>query len=421
MAITIVTTPEEHTPAYNNQFYVVSGTNTAQTNFKYVCTVYVDGESTELKYPPDPTTSHLYFNPQRIVESYVSSDYNFDIDQIEKATNAVKKVIVAFDEEYGSPVSGFTGTSGDYYVWNAAYNAHDFSSYTYTAGTEIKALSLAPVDPNYASYGHDKINFNQKYLLKSFYVPFGDAVVGGLMAYQLRVIAYDVNGNALQDTYIYNIYYGSASIPERYFITFNASPYGLNLIKTNNPSHILSQTDPTDDVIPAATASYTFAWYNSSPNLNSLNYSIEINEWCSKYDRYVLHFLNRLGNFDSYTFNLLSTDTSKKETKEYRSTPYYLNASNKYTYSNSISDRNNYNTIITNSIKLNSDWVSDDVYAWLKDLFMSPKVYIEDSSGNLYSATVKDKDWTKRKSVNDKVFNITIELEYNYQDIRQRG
>lgn len=421
MAITILSTPETHTPAYNNQFFVASGTNTAQTNFKYVCTVYVDGESTELKFPPNPDNSYLYFNPQRIVESYVNSDYLFDIQKITAATSAVKYVIVAIDEEYGSPVSGFTGTSGGYYVWNAAYQAHDFSLYTYSSGNYMKSLSLAPTTSE-TTFGvvFDKINFNQKYLLKSWYMPFGNSVTGGNMGYQIEIVAYDDQNNIIQDSYIYNSYF-STTIPNRYIPTINMSPYGLNLIKTSNPAHILSQSDPTGDVIPNNTTKYFYRFLNGTPNYNSDLGEVLINDWCSKYDRYVVHFLNRLGNFDSYTFNLLSTDTAKKEVKEYRKNPFYLDTTNSYVYSNSKSERQNYSTIVTNSVKLNSDWVSDDVYAWLKDLFMSPKVYIEDSGGNLYSATVKDKDWTKRKSVNDKVFNITIELEYDYQDIRQRG
>lgn len=422
MAITLVSVPEEHTPAYNEQWIVASGTNSGQTNFKYVCETYINDVlvSTE-KYPPRPDNSLLYFNPQRIVEAYVETDYNFDIDQIEKSTSAVKKVTVAVNEEYGSPVSGFTGTSGDYYVWNASYTAHDFTSYTYTSTSDIKALTLAPASVTYSTSGHDIIHADTKYLLKSFYVPFGNAVIGGLMAYQLRVLAYASNGNLIQDSYIYNIYNSSASIPQRYLITVNCSPYGLNLIKTNNPAQILSQTNPALNVIPATTAYYIYTWYNSTPNINSLDYSVELDDFCSNYDRYVVHFLNSFGNMDSFTFNLVSDKTSTIEKKDYRNTPYYLNTANKLVYRNSEGDRKNYNTIITNKIKLNSDWVSDTVYEWLKDLFTSPLIKLEDANGNLYSVKCTDKDYKERKRVVDKIFNVTIELEFDYQDIRQRG
>lgn len=424
MAITIISTPEEHTPAYNEQYFVASGTNTGQTNFKYVCGVYVDGTlvATE-KFPPRPDNSLLYFDPQRIVEAYVKNDYQFDIDSIDKATDGVKKVIVAIDEEYGSPISGFTGTSGDYYVWNASYKAHDFTSYTYTSGPYIKELTNEPTvnSTGLSTIAFHKLNFNQKYFLQRWYIPFGNSVVGGSMAYQMTVNAYGSNMSLIQTSEIYNTHYASADIPERYLITANCSPYGLNLIKTNNPSHIITQTDPTDDVIPAATYYYDITYYNSSATINSETIGFLIDNFCSNYTRYVVHWLNELGGWESFTFNLLSQESSKIERKEYRNTPFYLNSNNKYVYSNSKGDRTNYNTVMTNKIRLNSNWVSDLQYSWLRGLVTSPDIKLEDSSGNLYAVKCTDNDYSKKLRVNEKIFNMVIELEFDYQDIRQRG
>ena len=419
MAITFIKVPDEHTPAYNNQYFVASGTNVAQTNFKYVVTVWVDGESTELKYPPDPDDTFLYFNPQRIVESYVKTDYLFDIDEPTCATDSIKQVIVAVDEEYGSPVSGFTGTSGDYFVWNAAYNAHDFSAYTFTTSANIKQLTLAPnTGVSGVSTSADKIHFDTKYLMKSWHLAFGNLGTDG---YQLEVIAYDSSLNILNDTYIYNSFYVTP-YPENEIATVNCSPYGLNLIKTNNAPLILSQTDPTADPVPVGTYFYILKWYNGAtpPLGNSIVHEVVIDSFCSRYTRYVVHFLNRLGNYDSFTFNLVSVDEANKETKEYRNNPMVLTGSS-YNYSNSKSDRQNYNTVITNKVTLNSDWVTDAQYQWLKDLFMSPSIKLESSTGALYAVTCKVKNYKESKRVNDKIFNVTIELEYDYQDIRQRG
>lgn len=420
MAITIVSMPEEYTPAYNEQYIVASGTNTAQTNFKYVVTLTIDGAALpSQKFPPRPDNSFLYYNPQRIVEAYIKNDYQFDIDKPTMATDSIKKIIVSVTEEYGSPVSGFTGTSGDYYAWNASYQAHDFAAYTYTAGTLMKALTLAPVSPQVAAIpSSDTINYNTKYLMKSWLMPFGTGLANA--GYQLEVVCYDAANNLIQDTWIYNSYY-IGTIPNRYIVNVNCSPYGLNLIKTNNPGNIISQYDPLLDVVPATTVRYLYKWFNPTPTVNSIQHEVIINDFCSIHDLYILHFLNRLGNYDSFTFNLVSIDETKKETKEYRNNPMYLDTTNDLVYVNSKSDRQNYNTVLTNKLTLNSDWVNDVQYAWLKDMFTSPSIKLEDANGNLFAVTCTMKDYKKRKVVNDKIFNVTIEVEFDYQDIRQRG
>lgn len=419
MAITIVSTPYEHTPGYNEQWHVASGTNVAQTNFKYVVRTIIDGETTTQKFSPRPDNNLLYFNPQRIVESYLRNDYQFDIDEPTPATNSIKKVIIAIDEEYGSPVSGFTGSSGDYYVWNAAYNAHDFSAYVFTQGTKVKELSLTPANGIYTN--SDTIHFDQKYLLKSWHAQFAAATFAGSPIYYLRLYCYDSAGSLIQSCLIYNTYYIIGITTEDWITTVNLSPYGLNLIETNNPGNISSKFDPLLDIVPNTTARMLYQWEDAANAVFSNVGEILIDDFCSNYDRYVVHFLNRLGNYDSFTFNLVSVDESKKEVKEYRNSPYYLNTSNKLVYVNSKGDRQNYSTVITNKITLNSDWVNDATYAWLKDLFMSPSIKLEDASGNLYAVTCTMKDYKKRKVVNDKIFNVTVELEFDYQDIRQRG
>jgi hypothetical protein len=412
--------PEEYTPAYNEQYIVCSGTNTAQTGFKYVVTLTIDGTALpSQKFPPRPDNSLLYYNPQRIVEAYVLNDYQFDIDEFTPATDSIKTIIVSIDEEYGSPVSGFTGTSGDYTAWNGAYNAHDFASYTYSAGSLMKELTLAPVSPSTPSIpSSDTINFDTKYLMKSWLGGFG-IFAGGAPGYKLNVVCYAGN-NLIQDSLIENAFY-TTTLPERYYVNANCSPYGLNLIETNHPANIISKLDPVDNVVPASTTRYLYKWFTNASNVNSIQHEVIINDLCSNFDLYIVHFLNRLGNYDTYSFNLVSMDESKKEAKEYRNNPMYLDTTNDLVYSNSKSDRQNYNTIITNKITLNSDWVNDTVYAWLKDLFMSPSIKLEDANGNLYAVTCVVKDWKSKKVVNDRLFNVTIELEYDYQDIRQRG
>ena len=52
---------------------------------------------------------------------------------------------------------------------------------------------------------------------------------------------------------------------------------------------------------------------------------------------------------------------------------------------------------------------------------MSPSVIMEDSTGAIFSVKITDTSWENKLKVNDRIFNCTVNLEFNYQDIRQRG
>ncbi len=55
------------------------------------------------------------------------------------------------------------------------------------------------------------------------------------------------------------------------------------------------------------------------------------------------------------------------------------------------------------------------------DLFRSPRIVLEDESNNLFAVTCTLKNIEEKQKSNEKVFNFVVDLEYDYQDIRQRG
>jgi len=106
---------------------------------------------------------------------------------------------------------------------------------------------------------------------------------------------------------------------------------------------------------------------------------------------------------------------------DYKKLPFKTTASYDYLYSNDLADEINYSTIITNKVQLNSNWITEAQSTQLIDLFMSPDVKYEDENGNLYAVRVSDKDYEIKTKKNDHLIQIMINLEYSYEDIRQRG
>lgn len=419
MSVTILTTAKAHTPAYNNQFLVASSTNSGQTNFKYVVTIqindgYYDADVT-LKIPARPDNSKLYFNPQKIVESKIKSYFDTTALDFFNASfdvpSAFKKVTVGVDEEYGSPVSGFGGASASYYVWNGAYDSVDFANYTYSVGTAAKDLTLSPSLT-------DTIHMNQKYLYKSWNRGFSSRDLRYMV-----ITAFNSAGTPIQETVIENVFYNTVASPTSYwrnYVTLNCSPYGLN----NFAGSVISQTNPGDPIIPLLTTQYAFYFYSVAPILSNISSSlntVNIDSFCSKYSRYVLHFLNKLGCYDSFTFNLVHRSSTEKDTDSYKQIPYTLDGSNYYRYESYTGDTIIYNTVLKNKMTLNSNWIIDSQATWLRDLIMSPDIKLEAEDGSLISVVCTLKNYETKQQVNDKLFNITIEVENSLQDVRQRA
>lgn len=422
MAVTIITSAGTHTPAYNHQNLVASSNQVAQPNHKFVVVVGINDslydDNTQYKLPARPDNSYLYFNPQRTAEAHIKS--TFDTSALDffypsvNLSSEYKKITVAVGEEYGSPVSGFPSVSASYYAWNAAYNNIEYAGYVYATTTKAKDLTLIPSLT-------DLIKFEQRYLYKTWHRGFSTRNIKFL-----NILAYDATNALTQTTVLLNQWFNAAALSQRNYITLNCAPYGLNNI---SGGAIVSKTNGAIDIIPSNTAYYTMYFDDGAgpPQVSSNTYTINIDSFCGKYNRYVLHFLNRLGNYDSFTFNKLSRNNTEKETDMYKKIPYYLDSSNRYRYEAYTNDVVIYNTVLTNKMTLNSDFINDAKSTWLRDLFASPDIKLELSTGvgdsavtSLISVRCTLKSYETKTKVNEKLFNLTIEVDNALQDIRQR-
>jgi hypothetical protein len=417
MAVTIISGPGTHTPAYNHQNFVVSSNNSSQPNFRYISEIFVDGVSDPIRRPFNkrPDNSWAYIQCAEVTRDYVRNEFyptitDFQISLTDSdARGAIKRIDHIVSEEYGSPVSGFPGATGTYYVWNANYNSIEFASFVYASTTSALDLTLSPSLT-------DHIHFNQRVLYKTWHSGFSSRVIRNL-----NIIAYDSAGLIIQQSVIQNAYPHPTPY-RRYYIMANMSPYGLN----NFSGLIVSKFDPSADIIPPSTYKYTFYFDDGAgpPQTSSATNTVYIDIGCSKYDRYVLHFLNRRGNYDPFTFTKVNRKPKEKESQSYKKIPFSLNSSNEYTYDEDTADTVVYSTTITNKHILNTRWLSEAEALWLSDLIMSSDIRMEYDDGttvHFYAVKCTLKSYEPKQKVNDKLIQITIELEYDLQDTRQRS
>lgn len=415
MALTKIDSPDTHTPCYNPQGFIFSSTNTAQPNFTYHFILTINGVVITRDVDANPIDNLFYFDAQKNAESHCKNEfYPTILDFQYSLDGAIRKVDWSIQEKYGTPpaLQG-AATTGTYYVWNAAYKTIDFPSYAFGTTTSAKDLTLVPANT-------DTIHFDQKWLFKTWHRGFSTRDIR-----YLNIISYDSAGTIIQNAVIENLFYTVGVNYVRNYIIFNCSPYGLN----NTIAPIISKTAGFDPIIPALTVRYTLSFTDTIGNQSSNVYNVYIDDFCSRYDRYVLHFLNKLGNYDSFTFNMLSRETSENKQDSYKKFAARKIGSS-YTYYPYDSDIVNYSTTITRRLLLNSEIITDAQMAWLDDLLHSPSIYLETPDDTtvvgdqrqLIAVKLTNRGpFERKKKVNDKIFNLNLEVQYSFEDIRQRG
>jgi hypothetical protein len=141
---------------------------------------------------------------------------------------------------------------------------------------------------------------------------------------------------------------------------------------------------------------------------------IKLRQKCnSKYQSYNLHFLNRVGGFDTMKFGLVNKRSSEYEKSYFRRNEWQLTGSqmskvdsyNRYNESNI-----NYNIKHKNNYHLISNWVSGQDYEWLSQLVSSPIVYME-VQGAYFPVTIVNNNYNYKLEISDKLFNFEIDVE----------
>jgi hypothetical protein len=407
MAFTILQQPLQYTPVYNDINFVVSSTNNGQPNFNYIFDVKINGVLiSRHRIPARPDNGYGLFNAKRIAETYITQSINFDQITVTNSSESILALVIECYEEFGTTpaLSGLLATSSTVYCWNGILSYPAYVNYLVTSFRQM----TNEIDISQLLSGNliNKIKLTEKAFI-SVLVGEANAVV------KIGVFAKDSSGTNIKTTYILNPFAAISNTASR-FITLPAGPVNLNLILNAN---LDATTQNQGNIIPSNTSYYEIRTYGTFSA--SKVYRYNITEVCSKHTPVRLHFLNMLGAYDSFTFDLLNTFTSNIERKEYRQN---LGGFVGSTYTYDIKDRSA--TIFDTQIKtiqtLNSNWITDTEAGWLEQLLTSPDVYMEVGT-QLQAVNITDSSYTQKKTVNDQLFNLTVTIEKSFLKHRQRG
>jgi len=387
MAITIISTPSAFMAAYNQVPYIVSSNMTAQPNFNFIVDVNqtsgANNPLARLKYPVQPSSAQLTFDIGNVLKNYVSYDFNNVTAVFASNTNSRLQYFVQFRELYdvsGTPT--LTGvlashpTTPSSSSFNLATNSiFDFEDYS-NAAMVNKSITNIGYLSNAANV--ERIESNQEKFLYWFdpsnkvkYIQYTGATGNVVTAVSLPATEYQFStraGKYAQDILIAG---------------------GISIIDTYN----VSLLGATSNVL----ASRTF-------NLNTE---------CSQYPTVRLHWMNKLGGFDSFNFNKNTINAMEIERKQFKA-PLPIG------YSKQDRLKTNYNTTINDKISINSDWITEAESTLLEELATSPVIYLERSATSFVAVNITNTSYEIKKFLTDrKMFNLSFEIEYTYLRYRQ--
>jgi hypothetical protein len=382
MAITINSTPEAYPSAHDDLYFVVGSNNYTQAGFKYVFDVYISSTLvTRIKLFPDPATTKGIFNAGSVVRSYLNGYF-----------------------KPNSTPTAFAYTGNDLYINYEIRFGEDYGGTTYTNLTSGQYRAFNFVNPIFrdwtTSYYQPKIN---TWLT-------GRDVTKGEVTMTERLFAGFMNTAATTTNLTLTVQKyresgatdGSSatgnSVACSAFVLFDLSPAAIN-------------TYLGSSLINAATYQYGVRVNYGGNQSPEFRVKLVCNP---RWTPVSIHFLNKLGGYDTFAFRMVNRREGNAEKKSYEQLGWQYNAGSMTRYDSYKRINAGNNTFAVNEtvqFKLTSDYINETDYLWLKDLITSPEVYYEDG-GYYYPVSIKTTNWAEKKRIADKMFNFDLSVEF---------
>jgi len=404
MAYTITQQPSAYTPAYNDNIFVVTSTNSASTNFKYIAKVYVGSDIITLKQFPDATYGNTYFNVGKIIEQLVTQDIDKNNTGFQKNLKSYNTYYIKFYEEYDIAgvltVSALKATSNTIRIFNG----------------EIDWLEYQNYDQQFylVDYSKSALNHNLRRSIElgqDSWIHWMCEAVTKVLKVELRT--YDINGTLNGRFTITNPYQTNANIDE-HFMRFPSGTNNLLSIYSGSWTVISGATPVIDSdvksygitLVPTDGAKYT-------------TYFFDIVEDDCIHETIRLHYLNNLGAFESFNFTKASKRTETIKRDKYKAVVGTLTGSG-YSYNASDINEKVFSTVIKDKYLIQSDWISQEYQNVLEQLITSPVVYWDNEGYGLVSVNVTTDSFEWKKNKTTKMIQLQLEFEVGFDRYRQR-
>ena len=386
MAVTIIQEPQLFSPASNPLVFTFTSDQTAQANFSYIIELYVNASlhSTHQVFPESSTAGK--FDASQALRSFVSSDLP-DLTTVQmNYSNAVAEYQILVYEKYGTPpIVQANAASSTLKAFNGALRHQDWIQFDYTQ-----------YDPSQVQGSLFMTNFprNKRALVGIRDNVFLAAFQTGAFPSTLVIELWDITGASIVTDFI--------SLTATDLILLNLNP---NLIQAET-----SITGANFDDCFYYTVYVDYAGVSSTET-----FTFYIDRECDRYERRRIHWLNKYGVWDSFTFTLVSQESTNVTASTYSREKGVWNGT-AYEYPLNQGQKVTYNKYATDTMIINSDWIHEYVQNWLaREIYESPRVLLDQASG-LEPLNVNNANYTLKQKRKDGLLQeqLTVDKTYTY-------
>jgi hypothetical protein len=400
MAISITQEPQVFQPACNPFVWVFESDQTTQPNFSFIVELYVDFVLVSTHQVFNESGNYAKFDASGELRALLTSEMVTTGALLTFYDPAISFVNIKIYEKYGTPPvlqpGGINGNVSR--AWNASLRHPDFISFDYND------YAISRLNPNSGNVLFlTDFPRTRKYfvgLYESAFLTFLNR--GGSANTDIELKLYDITNTLIaSDTVVVTLALNIGVI--------DCAPQ--NLI-TNTSVTLLDFQSCAYYTVRAKAGPELFGIYSGYSEL----FTFWIDTECHRYDTHRLHWLNKLGGWDSFTFTLVSTNSTKVLTSDYqRERGQWDTSGTAWEYTRYHGEQMAFNKYATDTTVLNSDYIHESVQQWLvRDLYESPKVYLEVTPGAFEPVKVTNEDFTLKQRRVDGLIREVVNMERTY-------
>ena len=424
MAQTAIAKPQAFTPAYNPVKYIVDSTNKNLTGFRYIYRVY-NGMTLLGSFKVVPTfgTGYGELDLSKFLSSYVKWDFDPTITQDLDAVNSFYNYDVKVGEEYLYELDYTSALTAS--GTNTRINVTNI----FQVGDQINILQddLGVANPLLEGL-HTVIAVSGTWIDVS--VPFSSITnvnINGTINYadNRKVVTYDIteftnkkvfNG---ADTWVDFVTYNEQDTrlngvtkqwltnqpktdfqctlgqdlwlnarprlgKQIYFENSDGDVYTKDIVNNNSVVQIAvgcnnyGVVTPVTGVLPMIkpdTEYYDF-WYSEGGAQFSQKYRVNIDRRV-QINEYVIAFLDRMGSFSSFAFQLKSYERGEVTRDEFNKDVQGYVSGGEWGYNYEEFGFNTFNINVTKTLELNTNWMTQNMSDYFQELITSPQTFLK--------------------------------------------
>lgn len=396
MAITIIQEPQFFQPGCNPYVWTFSSDQTFQSNFSFIVELYVGGALVSTHQVFNESGDFGKFDASGDIRCLLTSEMITTGSLLTFYDSAVNTASIRVYEKFGSPpvLSSIYAQSSNSRAWNASLRHADFIDYDHFD------YMVSRTNPNSGNILFlTDFPRDRKYFVGLFESAFVTFVNTSKPSVELFLQLYDITG-ATVATYQNTITVGDLNV-------IDCSPQNLitnttlTLLDFMSCAYFTVQVQGLGvGIYSGFTERFTF-WMDTE---------------CHRYETNRLHWLNKLGGWDSFTFTLVSTHSTKVKTSEYqRERGQWNSDGTNWIYNRYHGEQMAFNKSATDMTILNSDYIHESVQQWMaRDLYESPKVYLERAVGQYEPVKVMNENYNLKQRRVDGLIREVVTLERTY-------